>query len=79
MQQSSQWAGIEGLSTFVTTARTKFDDVVSRFQHLQVVLDEEDGVAFIDHGVEEAEDTVDVFQVQAVAGLVEDEDCAFLA
>ena len=55
-------------------AGTEFDEPVAGLQHLDVVLDEEDGVARLHHRVEEVEDTADVARVETVRGLVHDED-----
>lgn len=55
-------------------ARTEFDEPVAGLQHLDVVLDEEDGVARLHHRVEEVEDAADVARVETVGGLVHDEN-----
>ena len=60
-------------------AGTELDEPVAGFQHLDVVLDEEDGVARLHHRVEEVEDALDVARVETVGGLVHDEDLARVA
>ncbi len=55
-------------------AGTELDEPVAGLQHLDVVLDEEDGVARLHHRVEEVEDALDVARVETVRGLVHDED-----
>ena len=51
------------LATHGTAARTQFYQVVALLQHLQVVLDEENGVACLHHGVKEVEDAFDVVEM----------------
>ena len=53
----------EHLATHGTAAGTEFNEVVALLQHFQVVLDEEDGVACLHHGVEEVEDALDVVEM----------------
>lgn len=53
---------------------TELDEPVAGLQHLDVVLDEENGVARLHHRVEEVEDTADVARVETVGGLVHDEN-----
>ena len=65
-------------ATHGTAARAKFDEVVALLQHLQVVLDEEDGVARFDHVVEQVENALDVVEVETVGRLVHDEDFGML-
>ena len=65
-------------ATHGTAAGTEFDEVVALLQHFQIVLDEEDGVARLDHGVEEVQDALDVVEVEAVGRLVHDEDFGML-
>ena len=60
-------------------AGTEFDEPVAGLQHLDVVLNEEDGVARLHHRVEEVEDAADVARVETVGGLVHDEDFARIA
>ena len=66
------------LAAHGTAAGTEFDEVVALLQHFQVVLDEENGVARFDHGVEEVEDALDVVEVETVGRLVHDEDFGML-
>lgn len=51
-------------------AGTELDEPVAGLQHLDVVLDEEDGVARLHHRVEEVEDAADVTRVETVGWLV---------
>lgn len=69
----------DNLAAHGTAAGTEFDEVVAMFQHLQIVFDEEDGVACFDHGVEEVEDSLDVVEVEAIGRLVHNEDFACVA
>ena len=47
-------------------AGTELDEPVAGFQHLDVVLDEEDGVSGIYHRIKEAQDALDVAGVETV-------------
>ena len=60
-------------------AGAELDEPVAGLQHLDVVLDEKDGVARLHHRVEEVEDAFDVARVEAVGRLVHDEDLARIA
>ena len=55
-------------------AGTELDEPVAGLQHLDVVLDEKDGVARLHHRVEEVEDAFDVARVETVGGFIHDED-----
>ena len=48
------------------------DDVVGRLDDVEVVLDEEDGVALIRQAAQDAEKLLDVLEVKARRGFVED-------
>lgn len=64
----------DDVATHGAAAGAELDEVVAGFQHLDVVLDEEDGVAGIHHCVEEFQDTLDVARMEAVGGLVHDKN-----
>src|SRR5438552_6362320 len=51
---------------------TEVDDVVRGLHHVQVVLDDDDGVARIDEAVEHVEQALHVREMEAGRGLVED-------
>src|SRR5262249_47216290 len=55
-----------------TSLGTEIDDPVGRFDHVQVVLDNSDGVAQIDQAIEDIEQFVDVVEVQPGRRLIED-------
>ncbi len=69
----------DDVATHRAAAGTELDEPVAGLQHLDVVLDEEDGVSGIYHGVEEAQDALDVARVETIGGLVHDEDLARIA
>ena len=52
--------------------RTQVDHVVGGLDHVQVVLDDDDRVALVDEFVQDVQQLVGVFEVQAGRGLVED-------
>ena len=55
------------------------DDPVGRLDDVEVVLDDDDGVALVDEAVEHLEESPDVFEVQAGRRLVEHVDAAPVA
>ena len=63
----------------VAGARPEVDDPVGVRHHGLVVLDHDDRLAGVDQAVEQAEQLLDVGEVQARGGLVEDVDAALLA
>jgi hypothetical protein len=60
-------------------AEVEVDDRVGVRHDGLVVLDDDDGLAGVDQPVEQAEQLLDVGEVQAGGRLVEDEDTALLA
>ena len=48
--------------------------MVGAFDDVEVVLDDEEGVAVIDEALEDDEEALDVGEVEASGGLVEDEE-----
>ena len=54
--------------------RADLDHMVGGADHRLVVLDDDDGVAGVRQGADDAEEPVDVPRVQADGGLVEDEE-----
>ena len=48
------------------------DDVVGDLDDVEVVLDDDDGVALVDEELEDVQQAVDVGEVQAGGGFVED-------
>ena len=78
VQNGFRRAGENDLAAHGAAARTELYEVIALFQHLQVVLDEEDGVACLHHGVEQVEYALDVVEVEAVGRLVHDEDFGML-
>src|SRR6476620_5169471 len=55
---------------------THVDDPVRRLDHVEVVLDDDDRIAFVDKAVENGEQLADVLEMQAGGRLVEDVDGA---
>ena len=62
----------------VTAVRTEVDDMVGTLDDLHVMLDDEDGVAPFDEGIEGLEQPLDVMEVQTRRRLVEDEQRGLL-
>ena len=58
----------------VTAFRTEVDDVVGTLDDLQVVLDDDDGVAATDKGIKGCKQLLDVVEMQASRRFVEDEN-----
>ena len=61
------------LSATVASLRAYVDKVVGTLDDLYIVLDDEDGVAARDERVERLHQALDVVEVEACGGLVEDE------
>jgi len=55
------------------------DDVVGGFDDVEIMLDDDDGVAVIDQAVEAHQQPIDVGKVQAGGGLVEDVEIVLAA
>src|SRR4029077_13703158 len=64
--------GGDDFATLVPAFRPEVDDVIGGFQHVEVVLDDDHGVAGIDEAMEHVEQALDVGEVQARGRLVED-------
>ena len=61
---------------------THVDDVVGKLDDVEVVLDDDDGVALVDESVEHLHEGADVLEVEAGGGFVEDVEglaCVFLS
>src|SRR6185369_14613005 len=56
----------------LSTLRSQIDDVVRGLDHVQVVLDHDDGVAAFHQRVQDSQEFLDVLEVQARRGLVQD-------
>ena len=69
----------DDVSAHRSAARTQLDKMVASFQHLDVVLYEEDGVACLHHAVEEVEYATYVASVKPVRGFIHDEYLAGVA
>ena len=61
-----------------TTLRTEIDDVVCHLDDIEVMLDDEDGVAALYKGVETLKQAADVMEMKTCGGFVEDEKCGNL-
>ena len=55
-----------------TPLGTHVDDPVRCLDHVQVVLDDDHRIAFVDKAVDDIEQLADVFEMQSGGGLVED-------
>ena len=65
-------AGGHEFAAAVAAFRAQIDEVVRGFDDLQVVFDDDDGVAFVHQAVEHQEQLFDVRQVEPGGGLVQD-------
>src|ERR1700733_7097297 len=63
-------------STGVAALWTHVDDPVGRFDHIQVVLDDQQGAPAIDQLAEGMEELADVVEVKTGGGLVQNVECA---
>jgi hypothetical protein len=59
-----------------TAFGAEVDDVVRGLDHVEVVLDHDDGVACVDQAAGDLQELVDVGEVQSRGGIVEDIDGA---
>ena len=55
-----------------TAFRTEVDDPVGGLDHVEIVLDDEHGVALVDQSVQHVQQPTDVFEVQTGCWFVED-------
>ncbi len=55
--------------------RTQIDDVISRFDHLHVVFDHDDGIPPVGESVENVEQFLNICKVEARGWLIQDIDC----
>lgn len=60
-------------STVVSGARSQVDDVIGMSHHRLVVFDDDDGPSGIDEPVEQAQQVLDIGQVQTCRRFVEDD------
>ena len=60
------------LAAFFAAFGAHVDDPVGRFDHVQLMFDHNDSIAQIHQALEHVEQALDVFEVQAGGGLVED-------
>ena len=58
--------------TSAASFRSEVDDPVGALHDVEVVLDDDDGVSRIDEPLQNGEQALDVFEVKACRGLVED-------
>src|SRR5579864_9708636 len=67
--------GCAGANHFAPAAApvgAKIDDPVGRLDNVQVVLDNDDGISAIDEAMQNLQQFLDVVEMQAGGGLVED-------
>ncbi len=56
-------AGCDNLTALVATFRTEIDDPVGRFDDVQIMLDDSDGVTVIAQAVQYAEQLLDIMKM----------------
>ena len=67
------------LAAFMASLRAKVDDIVGRFDHVEVVLDHHDGMPMVDQPIEAYEQPIDVGEVQTGRRLIENVQVVFTA
>src|SRR5580704_16931226 len=67
-------AGGDDVAAAGAAVGAEVDDVVGGLDDVEVVLDDDDGVAAVDEPAQDAQQFADVFEVQAGGGLVQDVD-----
>ena len=55
--------------------RTEIDQPVSALDDLEIVLDDQDGVPFVDQPLEDIHQTTNVVKMQSSRGLIEQIEC----
>ena len=60
------------LPALVPSFRPQVDDPIGGLDHVQIVLDDDDGVAGIRQAVKDVEQALDIGEVQAGGGLIQD-------
>ena len=68
----------DDISACGSSLRTEVDDIISHFDNIQIVLDDNDGVSALDEGIEGSEQAADVVVVKAGCRFVENEECGHL-
>src|ERR1041385_1669715 len=74
LQECGKRALEDDLATGFALAGAKIDDLIRRPDHAGFVLDDDDGIARVAQGLEDADKAGRVVRVQADAGFVEDEE-----
>ena len=67
-------AAADDRSAVVAAFGTEVDDIVGGFDHVEIMLDDENGVAVIDEAVEDVQQTGDIGAVQTCGGFIQDLD-----
>jgi hypothetical protein len=67
----------DALAAFVASLRAEVDDMIGRFDHVQVVFDYDDGMADVDRAVQALQQPIDVREVQAGRRLVQNVQIVF--
>ena len=68
-------SGRNDLAAFIAAFGSEVDDPVRAFDDFQVVLDDDDAVAFLNEAVEDFDEERDIIEVEACRRLVEDQEC----
>jgi hypothetical protein len=63
------------LATAVTTLRPEVHDPIGRLDHVEIVLDDDHGIALVPQSMQHLEQLLDVVEVQASGGLIKDIQC----
>ena len=74
MNRYAAGSGPKKVSALVAAFGAELDDVVGGSDDVGVVLDDDDSVAAVEEGAEGGEEFLDVVEVEACGGLVEDEE-----
>lgn len=74
MNRYAAGSGPKKISALVSAFGSELDDVVGGGDDVGVVLYYDDGVAAVEEGTEGGEEFLDVVEVEAGGGLVEDEE-----
>src|SRR5688500_19378524 len=69
----------DDLTAAVAAFGAEIDDVIGAFDHFEIMLDDDDGMALLDQFVKGPEQALDVVKVQAGGGLIENKKRSRLA
>ena len=68
----SRSAGHDDLAASIATFRSEVNDPIGIFDHVEVVFDDEDGIARFDEAIEDVQQALNIGKVESRRGLIQD-------